>query len=154
MLRIMTKSQVPFKFALCLHLSNEHTWVLVMPCYFSYVLTTLVCMSTAAGEEARELEDAKMSTHGEDEGQTEPEIEEEAGSSEEEMEDDFAEMPSFEFRFETAKLLIELDDDTTAATKVCHYWFLFIDMKNVWKLSQQYCHEKKGHIVHAIMKSV
>ena len=35
-------------------------------------------------------------------------------------EEDDDNLPSFEFRVETAKLLIELDEDTHAATQVCY----------------------------------
>ena len=36
-------------------------------------------------------------------------------------EDDDDNLPSFEFRVETAKLLIELDEDNNAATQVCQH---------------------------------
>jgi len=54
----------------------------------------------------------------------EPELEEHLSDGEEadddyEEEDDQEGLPSFEFRFETAKLLIELDDDTDAALQAC-----------------------------------
>ncbi|KAK9915673.1 hypothetical protein WJX75_002503 [Coccomyxa subellipsoidea] len=54
----------------------------------------------------------------EQEGPAEPELDENVGSSEEEDEYEDDDLPTFEFRFETAKLLIELDDKTHAATKV------------------------------------
>lgn len=60
-------------------------------------------------------------------GQEEPELPKEGhdeeqdcgieGEEEEDADDD--DLPSFEFRFETAKLLIELDDSTHAAVEVC-----------------------------------
>ena len=44
-------------------------------------------------------------------------MQEEAGSEEEDMDEDLA-TPSFEFRFECAKLLIELDETTENAIQV------------------------------------
>ena len=57
-------------------------------------------------------------------GQEEPEVpdegdgEEQDGEGEGEEEEADDDLPSFEFRFETAKLLIELDDNTHAAVEV------------------------------------
>ena len=54
-----------------------------------------------------------------EDGQPEPELDtDEEGDWEDEEEDD-DNLPSFEFRVETAKLLIELDEDNHAATQVC-----------------------------------
>lgn len=53
----------------------------------------------------------------EQEGPAELELDENVGSTEEEDEYEDDDLPTFEFRFETAKLLIELDDKTHAATK-------------------------------------
>lgn len=60
----------------------------------------------------------------EDPGNGRPEADDEAGSQydSDEAEEDEEEdnMPSFEFRFETAKLLIELDNETDAAIQASH----------------------------------
>ncbi|EIE25825.1 TPR-like protein [Coccomyxa subellipsoidea C-169] len=71
-----------------------------------------------ASAKEMEQEDAGVGTSGE-QGTSEPELNEDIDSSEEEDDYDDDELPTFEFRFETAKLLIELDDKTHAATKAC-----------------------------------
>ncbi len=71
-----------------------------------------------ASAKEMEQEDAGVGTSGE-QGTSEPELDEDIDSSEEEDDYDDDELPTFEFRFETAKLLIELDDKTHAATMAC-----------------------------------
>ena len=56
---------------------------------------------------------------GAEHSQPEPEQDTDEGSEWEEDEEDDDSLPSFEFRVETAKLLIELDEDNHAATQVC-----------------------------------
>lgn len=63
---------------------------------------------------------AKVANSDLERSQDEPELDEDICSSEQESdEDEDGDLPTFEFRFETAKLLIELDDKTEAATKAC-----------------------------------
>lgn len=67
----------------------------------------------------------------EDPGEPRPEPDQEAGipydskNEAEEEEEEEENMPSFEFRFETAKLLIELDDKTDTAIQACHMQLAF-----------------------------
>ncbi|BDA44049.1 probable assembly chaperone of rpl4 [Coccomyxa sp. Obi] len=63
--------------------------------------------------------EAKVANSDPERSQDEPELDEDTGRSEQESdEDEDGDLPTFEFRFETAKLLIELDDKTEAATQV------------------------------------
>lgn len=63
---------------------------------------------------------AKVANSDPERSHDEPELDEDTGGSEQESdEDEDADLPTFEFRFETAKLLIELDDKIEAATKAC-----------------------------------
>ena len=74
---------------------------------------------------------AGSSKMDEDPGEPRPEPDQEAGipydskNEAEEEEEEEENMPSFEFRFETAKLLIELDDKTDTAIQACHMQLAF-----------------------------
>ena len=74
--------------------------------------------ATGNGNAAMEAAAGQEAGMSEEEEEEEAEEEGEEDLEEEEEEEDEDDLPSFEFRFETAKLLIELDDKTHAATEV------------------------------------
>ena len=73
--------------------------------------------AAAAEADAEEVDEGEVQD-GEDEGGEEEGNTEYGDDDDEEEEGDDEGMPSFEFRFETAKLLLELDDKTDAAVAV------------------------------------
>ncbi len=71
----------------------------------------------------------------------EQDVEEEKEEWENEDDDDDDSLPSFEFRVETAKLLIELDEHNNAATQV-----------HLLPLTQLQCHLSCGKLSHHAME--
>lgn len=74
--------------------------------------------SPAAGVEPAELAASSEPQAADGEGPSEPEQDTDEDDWDEDEDEDDDALPSFEFRVETAKLLIELDEDNYAATQV------------------------------------
>ncbi|KAL4421299.1 hypothetical protein ABPG75_010590 [Micractinium tetrahymenae] len=96
----------------------------------------------AAAEAAEEEEELGSQDSDSEEGNEEDRMEFEEGS--------FTELPSYEFRFETAKLLLELDDTVDAASQVLEQLLEENDQDpNVWLLLAM-CYQGGGDLESAL----